>query len=477
MSPPYFNLQASTRPNSGRLEACTIMQRRHFKRAILRLLTTMILFSISPLLAAESRVIDATNVGVVGDGTTLNTLGIQKMIDDCSASGGGTIRFPAGRYLTGTIQIKSNVTLRLENAATLLGSTDAADYRNLDPFVDGNGNPMGHALVVAIDVQHVGIEGSGAIDGQGAQLAANQKPYKMRPFLLRWIRCSDVTVRDVHLANPGAWTLDFFQSRGVVIEGVTIRSRTQKLRNNDGIDIDSSEHVAVRRCDIISGDDAIVIKSTDLKPSRDIIASDCKLSSRTNAIKLGTESFGGFEDITVSNCQVTNTALAGIALYTVDGGDLRRVTVSDVTMDGVTVPISVRLGSRLKTFREGQMPKPAAGKLCDVTIKNISAKNIGMVGMLINGIPGHPIENLTLENIELELPGGGTASEAAVRLSEKEAIYPEINMFGKSVPACGIYARHVRGMSLRNVQTILQKPDARPERIFIDVKEAALATK
>jgi polygalacturonase len=197
----------------------------------------------------------------------------------------------------------------------------------------------------------------------------------------------------------------------------------------------------VRHCDIVSGDDALVIKATSRsKPSRDIVARDCKLSTRTNAIKLGTESIGGFENIKVSNCQITNTKMAGIALYAVDGADLRNVTISDITMDGVIVPISIRLGACLKTFRAGEEPRPAPGKLRDVTIKNVSAKNIEMIGILINGVLGHPVEALTLENIQLDLPGGGTAEDAGVLLPEKEKDYPEFDTFGKTMPAYGIYA-------------------------------------
>jgi parallel beta-helix repeat protein len=318
------------------------------KLAAFRFLTLIILIlTVLPVKAASGKEIDATTAGVVGNGTTLNTAAIQKAIDDCTATGGGVIRFPSGRYLTGTIQIKSNVTLRLEDQAVLLGSTDAADYRNLDPFTDGSGNPMGHALIVA---------------------------------------------------------------------------------------------------------------------------TDCKLSSRTNAIKLGTESIGGFDDISVSNCQVSNTSMAGIALYAVDGGDLQNVTISGVTMDGVAVPISIRLGSRLKTFREGERPRPGIGHLREVTIKDVTAKNIGLIGLLINGVPGHPVEALTLENIQLELPGGGTAADAAVQLAEKEATYPEFDMFGKTLSVYGICARHVRGMKLQNVRTSLPQPDARPETVFIDVE-------
>jgi polygalacturonase len=212
------------------------------RATIFKVLATMSLL-FTAVTAAGNKVINATQAGVVGDGTTLNTISIQKVIDDCAAAGGGTVRFPAGRYLTSTIQIKSNVTLRLEAGATLLGSTDVADYRNLDPFIDGSGNPLGHALIVAVDASNVGIEGSGTVDGQSPTLKAKQPRYTMRPFLLRWVRCTDVTVRDVHLTNPGSWTLNLFQTKGAVIENVTIRSRDLGMHNNDGVNIDSSENV------------------------------------------------------------------------------------------------------------------------------------------------------------------------------------------------------------------------------------------
>ena len=336
--------------------------------------------------------LNVTDFGAVGDGIALNTSAIQNAIDACNRQGGGTVRFPAGSYLTGTIQIKSNVTLKLEKNATLAGSTDAADYRNLDPFI--------------------------------------------------------------------------------VIEGVTIRSRDLGMPNNDGIDLDSCENVRVRNCDIISGDDALCIKATSAtKPSRDIIASGCKLSSRCNAIKLGTESIGGFENINVSNCQITNTKMAGIALYEVDGASLRNVTVSDITMDGVTVPISVRLGARLMVFRQGEQPRPNPGELRDVMIKNVSAKNIGMIGVLINGIPGHPVESLSLENIDLDLPGG-VQSGVPIELPEKETSYPEFSMFGKMLPASGAYVRHARAVVFKNVRATLKQPDTRPPSVFIDVEGA-----
>ncbi len=425
--------------------------------------------------ATPDYTVDVTQAGAMGDGATLNTVALQKAIDDCSAHGGGRVVFPAGRYVTGTIQIKDNVTLFFAEGATLLGSTDRADYRNIDPFIDGSGHPLGHALIVAVDAANVGIDGPGTVDGQGSQLKARERTFDMRPFLIRWVRCRNVTVKNVHLTNPGAWTLNFFQTKGAVIEGITIRSRDGGLANNDGINIDSSENLRIRNCDVNSGDDALVIKSTSATPSRDIIATNCKLSTKTNAIKLGTESYGGFADIQVSNCEITRTQMSGIALYEVDGADLQNISISNITMDGVVVPISIRLGARLKTFREGDQPHPAPGHLRNVTIKNVTAKNIGLIGLLINGVPGHPVESLSLDNIQIEAPGGGTAEEAKVVLAENPATYPEYNMFGKTMPAYGLYARHVNGLRLANVHITPLKPDARPAAVFIDVENVTPA--
>jgi polygalacturonase len=405
---------------------------------------------------------------------TINTATIQKAIDDCSAGGGGTIRFPAGRYVTGTILLKDNVILRLDKKAVLLGSTNAADYRNLDPFMAGDGIPQGHALIVATGASHVGVEGAGMIDGQGRELKAGQSRYTVRPFLMRWLHCTNVVVKDVHLANPGAWTMNFVQTRDATVERVAIRARDSGLVNNDGIDLDSCEDIRIRDCDIESGDDALCLKTTSPRPCRDITASGCKLSTRCNAIKLGTESLGDFEDISVTDCQITNIGMAGIALYCVDGGNLHDVTLNGITMDSVTAPICVRLGARLKTFRAGDQPKPP-GTLRDVTIKNVRVTGARQIGLLISGITNHPVENLTLENIQIELAGGGTATNAQIQLPERESAYPEYSMFGKVLPAYGIYARHIRGITFKNVRTTVTKPDARPAAVLIDVERVTPA--
>ncbi|MHA3775163.1 glycosyl hydrolase family 28-related protein [Verrucomicrobiota bacterium sgz303538] len=193
----------------------------HWFTAVGLLLTGL---SAMPAVAAD-RLIDAVKVGAVGDGVTVNTVSIQKAIDDCAAAGGGMISFPAGRYLTGTIQLKSNVTLRLEKEATLLGSTEVADYRNIDPFIDGSGNPSGACAHSRGGCREPGHRGPRDRGWTEPQVESQAEVLHDAAFLLRWVRCTNVTVRDVHLTNPGAWTLNFFRTKGALIEGVAIRSR------------------------------------------------------------------------------------------------------------------------------------------------------------------------------------------------------------------------------------------------------------
>ncbi|MEO8617597.1 MAG: glycosyl hydrolase family 28 protein [Luteolibacter sp.] len=429
----------------------------------------LLAFMLSPatLLGAPGASVDAVRSGVVADGVTLNTAAIQRVIDALSADGGGILTFPAGRYLTGTIQLKDKVTLHLEKDAVLLGSTNSADYRNVDPFIDGTGEEMGYALIVTTGAKNAGITGPGNIDGQGKAVKAAQGSYTIRPFLVRWVNCTDIRMSDVHLVNAGAWTLNLFHCSNATLERLTIRSRG--LANNDGIDADSCDTVRITDCDIDTGDDAICLKATSPRPCRNVTVSGCRLTSSCAAIKLGTESLGDFETIRISDCRIRDTRLGGIKLVSVDGSNLHDVTLSDIAMDKVTVPIMLRLGARLKTFRAGDAKRPV-GTLRDVSIRNVHANGSGQIGILASGVPGHCMENLLFENIAIELGGGSKAETAKVMLPEKENSYPEVRMFGADMPAYGIYARHVRGIAFKNVKTTVINLDARPEKVFFDVE-------
>ncbi len=414
--------------------------------------------------------INVRQCGATGDGVTPDTSAIQAAIDDCSRKGGGTVEFPPGRYLSGSILLKDNVTLRLDPQALLLGSTNIADYKPMEAFTDAVGIPRGHCFVGAVDAKNIGIEGGGTIDGRGKEvLAARAEADKnIRPFLLRFVRCTGVSLQGIHLQASAAWTAHFFECRDVTADRVTIFSRG--LQNNDGFDIDSSENIRITNCDVDSGDDALCIKATSPLPSRNIVATGCRLKSGCGAIKIGTESLGDFENIEITDCQIRDTDKCGIKLLSVDGAHLQNVKISDITMDHVRLPIFLRLGARLKTFRPGDKSRPP-GILTNVTIRNIRASSPSHTGILISGIPGHRIENITIENVDLLLPGGGTAEDAKVVLPEKEAAYPELGMFGLQMPAYALVARHVRGLKIKNLKATLGSPDARPAKFCEDVED------
>jgi len=216
--------------------------------------------------------VNVKDFGAIGDGKTLNSETLQKAIDECNKSGGGKVIFPEGIYLSGTIALKNNVTLHFQKGARLLGSTNIEDYKNLDPFTEGLGIDVGWALLVAIDLKNIGIEGEGAIDGQGSKLKAEHilkdtrpegQRWGRRPFLVRIVRCDGVTVKDITLNYAAAWTSHYFQSKNIAIENVKIVS--VGVAHNDGIGIDGCQDVRIKNCDVVSGDDALVFKTTSSK--------------------------------------------------------------------------------------------------------------------------------------------------------------------------------------------------------------------
>jgi len=426
---------------------------------------------------AAEKVYNVLDYGAKPDGKALSTKPIQKAIDACGSGGGGTVRFPPGTFLSGALCMRSGVTLALEQGATLLGSRNLRDYYTAAADAQGRqagGSPVFRNLIHAENLLDLAIRGKGTIDGSGSAFRDKTKP---RPKVIYLLNCRNVLVEDVQLRNAGCWMQHYRFCEKLTIRNINVFNHV--AFNNDGLNIDSCRDVTITGCRVDSDDDGIVLKSLSEQPCRKVKIADCTISSHCNALKMGTESGGGFLDISVTGCTIFSPkhskkiygrqrGLAAIALEIVDGGRLENVSVSGIDIEGVSVPIFLRLGNRARPYVGGA--KPGVGTFRNVRLDNITAKGISPIGCSITGLAGHPIENVTLENIRLTFEGGGTRQDTTRTIPEREKSYPESIMFG-TLPAYGLYCRHVRGLSLSNLQLLTEKADLRHAVMFDDVAD------
>ena len=400
-------------------------------------------------------------------------------------SGGGTVYFPAGRYVSGTLYLKSHVGLHIESGAVLEGSKNLKDYpvtiTKVRSYTD---NYTNKSLIYAEDLEDISITGRGTIDGNGKFFKTeaminddnirkkdNWAHYKLRPFMIRMINCRDILLRDIKIINSPMWVQHYLTCKNVNIDGITVISHVNF--NNDGIDIDACENVRISNCVISSGDDAIVLKSTLDKLCKDVTITNCILSSECNAFKLGTETNGGFRNIAFGNCTILDTRLAGIVLEMVDGGILEGVNVSDIVMNGVGTPVFIRLGNRARPYMDKKM-EIGIGELSDVIISNIQAKDVDDTGCSITGLENHPVKNITLENIRISFTGGGSSELIDRKIEELPDAYPEYQMFGM-LPSYGFFVRHAENIEFSSIDIDFMEPEARPAMIFDDVERLELS--
>jgi len=415
---------------------------------------------------ALAEIWDARKYGAKADGVALDTQAIQAAVDACAQAGGGIVRLDGGVFLSGTIRLRSGVTLTVATNTVLRGSADIKDYEIITPQINYLYRArFTKSLIYAERQENIGLAGEGVIDGQG-----NLFPYKKgddggRPYLIRFSECKRVRVKGLTFLDSARWLSHYLACEDVEIERVTIRSRIRE--NRDGMDIDSCNGVRIADCDVFSGDDAIVLKSTvPGRPCRNVTVTGCRLSGLPAALKLGTESQGGFEDITFSDCSLYDSR-DGIAIEEVDGGLCQRVCVSNIVMRNVENPFFIRLGNRGNPV-PGEA-KPGVGQMRDITLSNVRAEGAGRTGCSVTGLPGHPVERVTLRDIRIRSAGGGTSEDAARVIPEKEKAYPSGSMFG-TLPASGLYARHVNGLRLHGVVFSVENKDARPAMVIEDVR-------
>jgi polygalacturonase len=460
--------------------------------------------------------------GAKGDGHALDSLAVNRAIEAAAAAGGGTVRFPAGTYRSFSIRLKSNVTLYLEQGATILaadprdgdGKYDLPEPNPWDKYQDFGHSHWHNSLIWGEGLENVSILGPGLINGKGlvrsggqsrtdAQNKAlgNQNP-EATPFgypnprdavepgwgnkSISLKLCRNVTIRDVTILHGGHFAVLATGVDNLTIDNVKIDT------NRDGIDLDCCRQVRVSNCTVNSPfDDGICPKSSFAlgfaRTTENVTITNCSVSgydegtlldgtyrregsgefSPTGRIKFGTESNGGFRNITISNCVFDYSR--GLALETVDGGPLEDVTITNITMRDVSnSPFFLRLGARLR----GPKGATQVGALRRVLISNVVVYNADpRYASIISGIPGHDIEDVRLSNIRVYYRGGGTPAQAALDPPEKEDAYPEPSMFGV-IPAYGFFIRHTRGLEMRDVQVGFLRGDARPPFVLSDVSDA-----
>jgi polygalacturonase len=441
-------------------------------------------------------VFDPRQFGAKGNGKALDSEAINAAIDACSRGGGGAVHLRAGVYRSGTVVLRSNVTLYLEAGATLLGSTDLRDYGEISGASKDGPNPR--HLIFAMNAEHVTLAGPGLIDGQGRHfwepsgkeplapedawadvVARYWKPKEGgRPSpLLEFVNCRWLRIEDVRIENAPGWTMRPYNCDNVTISGIAIKNPVNGP-NTDGMDITCCQNVTVSNCSVETGDDAICLKSEtpyggEPRLTKNVVVTNCRLTTCCNGFKLGTGSEGGFENITFSNSTIYNNdvefkdrVISGVALEVVDGGWIDGVQVSGIEMQRTRTPIFIRLENRKRVHNYAQHG------LRNVNLENIHATE-GLLASSITGIDGDEVRDVTLSKIRAENVLPCRPEWVGRTVPEKDNGYPEARMFGM-LPASGLYVRHVRGLQINDAVFSATAGEARPTVILDEVSGARI---
>jgi len=446
-------------------------------------LTAVIL--IFHVLTGSAKDYTAAFFGIAPGGTVLYTRAIQFGIDYVSENGGGRLVFSEGRYLTGCIHFKSNVTLHLEKGAVLLGSTNPFDYdRQNTPFDHNFKTSL--ALILGLNQRNIGITGQGEIDGQGKALAAavgelvkkgliknssvSRPDEDKRPMIINLFGCDQVTIKHVTLRNSACWVQCYNQCKNVSIDSIRVESRA--FWNNDGIDIVDCRNFKISNSYFNCSDDGICLKSLDPNAvNENIWIQNNSMTTEASGIKFGTASLGGFKNIHILKNKVFDTNRSAIALEAVDGAVIENIEVDGLEGINIGNAIFLRAGAR-KGTRLG-------------VVNNISIQNVNvsiriekdplkaLPAIVIAGLPGQIITNVKLKNINLKLPGGADKTTAKISITnlkdipEKKDSYPEYSMFGE-LPAWGVYVRHASNVQFEGLTLTVAKSDFRTAIVLDD---------
>ena len=457
-------------------------------------------------LAPTPYIFDVRTYGAIGDGKTVDSPAINKAIEAAAAAGGGTVLFPAGTWLSFSIRLKSHVNLHLTQGATILaadsplpgaatgyngGTYDAAEPNTAwDAYQDYGHNHWHNSLLWGEDIHDLSITGPGLIHGKGLSFGGNRAARGNYPMFkaeqpgvgnkaIALKNCRNVIFRDFSILKGGHFGFLLTGVDNLTIDNITIDT------DRDGIDIDCCKNVRVSNCFVNSPwDDAICPKSSYAlgyaRPTENMTITNCYVSGyyelgtffdgtfkkfapdfkvpRNGRIKCGTESNGGFKNITISNCVFEGCM--GLALESEDGALCEDIAISNISMrDVVNAPLFFRLGSRLRGPRESTK----VGTLQRVVVDNLVSYNTGAhISSILSGIPGNAIQDVKLSNIYIQHLGGASADMAKIVLPENAEKYPDPHMFGTDTPSQGFYLRHINRLEMSHVEVQPAQPDQRP---------------
>lgn len=456
----------------------------------------------NPFNAAAADVFNVRNFGASGDGSHLDSPAIDQAILAASKAGGGTVLVPAGTYLCGSIHLTNNINLLIDAGATILGAPqDLKAYAETEPFPSGAYQDGGHcyfhnSLIWGENLTNVFITGHGMINGGGLDRdpkildamcgyqhfgTANTKDYppvRIGNKAIALKLCRNVVIRDITIYHGGHFAILATGCDNLTIDNVTIDT------NRDGIDVDCCRNTMISNCRVNSPlDDGICPKSTmalgEARITENLTIVNCQVSGFVEGtlldgtmkpyprghgrIKFGTESSGGFRNCTIANC--TFRSCRGLALEEVDGGILENITINNLSMTDVQ-----EYAIYLTTGKRNRAPEvKSPSRMRNILISNVIADGVAkMSGIQIMGLPEQPIEDVRLENIRLLGKGGGTAEDAARQPKELGTGYPEPSSLG-TLPAYGIFARHVKDLELADIHLNFQEQDLRPAAKFADI--------
>lgn len=406
-------------------------------------------------------------------GETLNTDYIQKAIDTCSQNG-GTVLIPPGTYLTGTLYLRSYVTLKLEQGAVLKGSPNIDDYATDTHYNRYDNEPfMDRCLIYAEDSERIGINGPGEINGNGEAFYDPNDPYVVHPKLIRFLRCKDISLKGLYIRMPAGWSTAFIECERVFAEGIDIQS---KHSNGDGLDFDSCNDVLVTNCRFDTSDDSICLQnSVPNSVCRNIVVSNCLMKSKWAAIRIGLMSVGDIEDVAISNCVFHDISCSGFKIQATESGSLRNMRFHNIVMRNVVRPLF--LTANYFHITKGALDK----KSNRYAIENLSFNGISVeyddsfpfdpaAGIILMGTPERPMKDIRLSDIRMIAPGGCEDIDAVNwQVTELTNQRPEYFAF-HHVPSWGIYARHLHGLEMSQIRLDRMKNDTRKSIVLEDVE-------